>query len=52
MLDNFKVKLDCCLSGEDAIKKIKEKRSINCCQSYSIIFMDIDMPIMDGFETS
>ncbi|EDK32072.2 two-component sensor protein histidine kinase (dhkk, dhkj) (macronuclear) [Tetrahymena thermophila SB210] len=40
-------------SGMDAISKVKLKYSNqSCCQYYKVIFMDIDMPIMDGHQTT
>ncbi|KAL4474756.1 hypothetical protein ABPG74_001452 [Tetrahymena malaccensis] len=40
-------------SGMDAVSKVKLKYSNqSCCQYYQLIFMDIDMPIMDGHQTT
>lgn len=40
-------------SGVIAVNKIKEKyQESDCCKNYSLIFMDIDMPIKDGYETT
>ncbi|EAS04082.2 ATPase, histidine kinase-, DNA gyrase B (macronuclear) [Tetrahymena thermophila SB210] len=46
------VECDTSLSGELAIELIKQKLTKNCCQSYKIIFMDIDMPQQSGLETT
>jgi CheY-like chemotaxis protein len=36
--------------GKKAIKLIKERiYNNNCCKHFKIIFMDLDMPEMDGF---
>ncbi len=39
-------------SGEEAIKKIKEKYLKNDAKKFDLIFMDIQMPDMDGLETT
>ncbi|KAL4492521.1 hypothetical protein ABPG72_007634 [Tetrahymena utriculariae] len=46
------VECDTSLSGELAIELIKQKLTKNCCQTYKIIFMDIDMPQQSGLETT
>lgn len=42
--------VDTSLSGQDAIEKVKLFKENN--EFYSIILMDINMPIMDGFQTT
>ncbi|KAL4474774.1 hypothetical protein ABPG74_001470 [Tetrahymena malaccensis] len=40
-------------SGFMAIDKIKQRlKQADCCLTYKLIFMDIDMPIKDGYETT
>ncbi|KAL4512428.1 hypothetical protein ABPG72_005430 [Tetrahymena utriculariae] len=40
-------------SGFMAIDKIKQRlKQSDCCLTYKLIFMDIDMPIKDGYETT
>ncbi|SDJ30439.1 PAS domain S-box-containing protein [Pedobacter sp. ok626] len=45
ILGKFGVNIDFALSGEEAILKVKDER-------YDLVFMDIKMPGMDGFETT
>lgn len=45
ILENFNIIVDLAESGEEAIEKIKISK-------YDIIFMDIQMPVMDGYETT
>ncbi len=43
------------MSGEEAIKKIKRKKEkkLSCFHNdYLIIFMDLEMPLLDGFDTA
>ena len=37
-----------------AIAKIKQRQEekVNCHPDYSLILMDIDMPVMNGYETT
>ncbi|CAD8071762.1 unnamed protein product [Paramecium primaurelia] len=44
--------IDSTLSGSESITKIKTKKCCSTCQGYKIIFMDIEMPIMNGQETT
>jgi CheY-like chemotaxis protein len=38
------------LNGVDGIDKLKEKLNKCCMTPYKIIFVDMNMPIMDGPE--
>lgn len=38
--------------GEIAIQKVREKMKKSCCKFYKLIFMDLEMPVMGGCETS
>lgn len=58
LLQSFSINTEKALSGDEAIEKIKkfyEKSSCSKefqCFAYKCIFMDIDMPDKDGFQTS
>jgi CheY-like chemotaxis protein len=45
LLRPFAMQIDLCLSGEEALAKVKE-------HDYDLIFMDHMMPEMDGIETT
>jgi CheY-like chemotaxis protein len=36
------------LNGKEAIDLVSERAKKSCCKNYSLIFMDINMPVMDG----
>ena len=42
--------IDTANNGKDCIRKIKAARASNII--YSLIFMDLSMPIMDGYEAT
>ena len=45
------MKVDLAHDGQEAIDKVKEKYE-NTENLYKIIFMDIQMPIKDGFQAT
>ena len=52
MLQIFNIPFETAYSGEIALTKIKEKfENSNCCRMHTIIFMDIEMPVKDGYST-
>ncbi|CAD8186703.1 unnamed protein product [Paramecium pentaurelia] len=44
--------IDSALSGNESITKIKTKKCCSTCQGYKIVFMDIEMPGMNGQQTT
>lgn len=52
LLDSFQFRVAKAYNGEIAINMIKEKAKSNCCNAFLIVFMDCDMPVKDGFETT
>jgi len=58
---NFKVHSDKAMNGQEALEAIEKRKMENdrrpcVCEkrntNYKIVFMDCNMPIMDGFEAS
>ncbi|CDW79053.1 multi-sensor hybrid histidine kinase [Stylonychia lemnae] len=47
---NFNLISDQAINGKECLKIIKAKQYSECCSSYKIIFMDYEMPIMNGIE--
>ncbi|CAD8113432.1 unnamed protein product [Paramecium sonneborni] len=45
------IQFDCTLDGYTAIQMVKMNRCKNC-NGYDLIFMDIDMPTMNGIQTT
>lgn len=41
---------DSSFSADDGIKRIKDLYELGCCRCYKFIFLDIEMPIKNGFE--
>lgn len=51
VLKYFNIRVDNAYDGEMAIKMVKDKyKSCEC--GYKLIFMDIDMPIVDGIQAT
>ena len=51
----FGFSVDCAFNGQQAIELIQKRASETCCDDckpYSMIIMDCNMPIMDGYETT
>ena len=53
----FQIKVDKATNGLEAVNKVKERFKLtsmngNTQPFYSLIFMDCNMPIMDGFEAT
>ncbi|CAK69851.1 unnamed protein product (macronuclear) [Paramecium tetraurelia] len=51
MLKHYNLEADSVFDGFQAIEKVKQKLQQHC-QTYQVIFMDIEMPGMDGFQAS
>lgn len=44
---------DCAFNGLEAVNKVKDRYRKTCCNNYyKFIFMDVNMPIMDGYVAS
>ena len=53
ILKNFNLKCEKAMNGKEALDKFINKRcSSNHCKGYKLIFMDYQMPIMDGVEST
>ncbi|CAK81099.1 unnamed protein product (macronuclear) [Paramecium tetraurelia] len=51
MLQNYQIESDQAFDGFQAIEKVKSRLQ-HPCQAYKLIFMDIEMPGINGFQTS
>jgi len=47
LFESTKLEIDCAVNGKDAVQKFSENPD-----SYELIFMDIQMPEMDGYEAT
>ena len=52
ILESFQFSVATAHNGEIAINIIKEKAQNPCCKAFHLVFMDCDMPVKDGFETT
>eukprot|EP01022_Parablepharisma_sp_SALTPOND_P008735 TRINITY_DN136802_c0_g1_i1.p1 TRINITY_DN136802_c0_g1~~TRINITY_DN136802_c0_g1_i1.p1 ORF type:complete len:726 (+),score=50.23 TRINITY_DN136802_c0_g1_i1:176-2353(+) len=51
-LGSFGVSSDHALNGEEAVKMVRERAKQECCGEYAAIFMDINMPVMNGISAT
>ena len=53
-LESFNFKIDSANDGEEAIERVSEyyNKVPKCCKAYRLIFMDIEMPGKNGYETA
>ncbi|EAR89572.2 ATPase, histidine kinase-, DNA gyrase B (macronuclear) [Tetrahymena thermophila SB210] len=53
LLRQYHLKVDKANSGFVAINLVQKKlTNLECCQTYKLIFMDIDMPVKNGHQTT
>jgi CheY-like chemotaxis protein len=57
LLSKHNLKIDEASSGAECLEKMKDyklnnQECVNNCLNYSLILMDIDMPQMDGLQTT
>ena len=52
LLENRKYRIDSALTGHEAITKVDNFKSCGNCQCYKVILMDIEMPILNGIDTT
>ena len=52
MLKILGLQADEAINGVDALNKIEESKGRKCCGNYSLVFMDCNMPVMDGYQAA
>ena len=55
ILSKLKVPTHCAFNGKQAIEKIRLRQNTRCssvCSQYKVVFLDCNMPVLDGFETA
>ena len=46
----FGIEIDWAMDGEEAVRKVKLNILKDCCdERYRLVFMDINMPVLDGY---
>ena len=48
--ERLKIPIITTLSAKEALDKIKKQSERTCCKYFKIIFLDLEMPFVDGFE--
>ena len=49
IIKNYNLEADGACNGQEAVEKFRQ--SLRCCP-YRVVFMDVNMPIMDGLEAT
>lgn len=49
IIKNYNLEADGASNGQEAVEKFR--MSLRCCP-YRVVFMDVNMPIMDGLEAT
>ncbi len=52
LLLKFGLTIDEATNGTEALEKIKARAKQTCCHKYRLVFMDCNMPVMDGLEAT
>jgi CheY-like chemotaxis protein len=52
MLRKSNISCDKALNGKIALDKILESQQRKCCSPYTLVLMDCNMPVMDGYEAT
>lgn len=50
--EKYNIPIDEAEDGEEAVSKVKEAGHKRCCRGYSLILMDLNMPVMGGIEAT
>jgi CheY-like chemotaxis protein len=50
--NKYQFKIVEAINGDDCFKKIVEINQRECCKGIQVIFMDVEMPIMNGIEAT
>ncbi len=51
-LSKTKCKADVAYNGQEAVAKVMERATSTSCKKYNVIYMDINMPVMNGIEAA
>jgi CheY-like chemotaxis protein len=52
MLKSYKLKVDCAVNGSQALEKILKRKDCEHCDcQYALVLLDINMPVMNGYDT-
>ena len=51
-LASMPYKVEVAFNGQEAVDRVVEKSRNRCCKQYKVIYMDINMPIMNGIEAA